>query len=169
MAELFATIFVEGVGTVAKWNRKRKERKRRRERHERNEENIRQRRRDAELRRDIAIVDALPGLRRDIESLINGLMPEGSPVLRRQNARNPLRSARSLSPLDIMDAVNLNEIEMDDIPVHFEKNEIHECTICLQNIDTDEVVTQCFHAFHHSCLNRWIAVKRECPTCRAAV
>lgn len=31
---------------------------------------------------------------------------------------------------------------------------------------TDYIVTDCNHAFHTSCLENWIKIKQECPTCR---
>ena len=31
---------------------------------------------------------------------------------------------------------------------------------------TDYIITDCNHAFHTSCLENWIKIKQECPTCR---
>ena len=30
-------------------------------------------------------------------------------------------------------------------------------------------IAPCGHVFHEACLQRWMAVKLECPTCRAAL
>lgn len=44
-----------------------------------------------------------------------------------------------------------------------------ECVICMVDIDPEDarrVVTPCSHLFHASCLEQWLDVKLECPTCR---
>ena len=47
------------------------------------------------------------------------------------------------------------------------------CTICLELIieiwDTEPTVciTKCGHIFHHKCLEKWFAEKKQCPVCRA--
>ena len=45
-----------------------------------------------------------------------------------------------------------------------------ECVICMTPVDTERaqtrMVTPCGHFFHPSCLQRWMDVKMECPTCR---
>ena len=46
-----------------------------------------------------------------------------------------------------------------------------DCAICMCPVEFDEpnsfMITPCHHAFHTECLNRWMDVKLECPTCRA--
>lgn len=46
--------------------------------------------------------------------------------------------------------------------------EAGECVICMLEISGEEGVctTPCEHRFHHGCLERWMDVKMECPTCR---
>jgi hypothetical protein len=48
-----------------------------------------------------------------------------------------------------------------------------DCIICLLPLDLDapqeRFLTPCGHAFHAPCLNRWLEVKQECPTCRRAL
>ena len=49
-----------------------------------------------------------------------------------------------------------------------------DCSICLSTIDLHDnraqfMLTQCDHVFHTSCLRSWMAVKLQCPTCRAAL
>lgn len=45
-----------------------------------------------------------------------------------------------------------------------------ECVICMNPLDVERtsarMVTPCNHFFHPDCLNRWMDVKMECPTCR---
>jgi len=47
-----------------------------------------------------------------------------------------------------------------------------ECVICMSEIDTEDgrhAVTPCAHRFHFDCLQQWLDVKMECPTCRATL
>ncbi|XP_068656687.1 transmembrane E3 ubiquitin-protein ligase FLY1-like isoform X2 [Aristolochia californica] len=46
-----------------------------------------------------------------------------------------------------------------------------DCVICMTTIDltqrsTDCMATPCDHFFHSGCLQRWMDIKMECPTCR---
>jgi hypothetical protein len=45
-----------------------------------------------------------------------------------------------------------------------------ECVICMCPVETQpcqaRMVTPCNHFFHTPCLERWMNVKMECPTCR---
>ncbi|CAD2086168.1 E3 ubiquitin-protein ligase, putative [Plasmodium vinckei brucechwatti] len=46
---------------------------------------------------------------------------------------------------------------------------IPECVICMYNIilnNTKYCVTPCYHIFHEKCLQQWMNIKMECPTCR---
>lgn len=48
-----------------------------------------------------------------------------------------------------------------------------ECVICMNVVDVAtagaRMVTPCGHVFHPHCLQRWMDVKLECPTCRRAL
>jgi len=48
-----------------------------------------------------------------------------------------------------------------------------ECVICMADLNPEggqhHVVTPCNHTFHRACLEQWMDVKMECPTCRAAL
>ncbi|CAK9099728.1 Transmembrane E3 ubiquitin-protein ligase FLY1 (Protein FLYING SAUCER 1) (RING-type E3 ubiquitin transferase FLY1) [Durusdinium trenchii] len=47
-----------------------------------------------------------------------------------------------------------------------------ECVICMLEIGPEDGViatTPCEHRFHEACLERWMDVKMECPTCRRAL
>jgi len=44
-----------------------------------------------------------------------------------------------------------------------------DCVICMSEIDPEDahrVTTPCSHSFHRVCLEQWMDVKMECPTCR---
>ncbi|KAF4675802.1 hypothetical protein FOL47_007228 [Perkinsus chesapeaki] len=59
-------------------------------------------------------------------------------------------------------------------PVQDEELGAPECVICMNDIDLSEtqdpelrpVITPCDHIFHAGCLEQWMDVKMECPTCR---
>lgn len=49
-----------------------------------------------------------------------------------------------------------------------------ECVICMSDIDPSKVprgiaTTPCNHIFHDACLQRWLDIKPECPTCRGSL
>lgn len=48
-----------------------------------------------------------------------------------------------------------------------------ECVICMGEITPEDghqrVTTPCEHRFHRICLERWMDIKMECPTCRTAL
>ncbi|KMZ86748.1 hypothetical protein PVBG_04406 [Plasmodium vivax Brazil I] len=47
-----------------------------------------------------------------------------------------------------------------------------ECVICMYDIvlkNRTYCVTPCLHIFHEKCLQQWMDVKLECPTCRGAL
>ncbi|GFP86403.1 transmembrane E3 ubiquitin-protein ligase 1 [Phtheirospermum japonicum] len=54
---------------------------------------------------------------------------------------------------------------------HQGSNQAIDCVICMTTIElsqrsNDCMVTPCDHFFHPSCLQRWMDIKMECPTCR---
>ncbi|KAG5188182.1 hypothetical protein JKP88DRAFT_206755 [Tribonema minus] len=47
-----------------------------------------------------------------------------------------------------------------------------ECAICYNVVDPSlrtHMVTPCDHCFHTECLQQWINIKMECPTCRSTL
>lgn len=55
---------------------------------------------------------------------------------------------------------------LDQDPIH-----ATDCVICMTSINlsqrtNDYMVTPCDHVFHSGCLQRWMDIKMECPTCR---
>ncbi|KAF1885419.1 hypothetical protein Lal_00029308 [Lupinus albus] len=58
----------------------------------------------------------------------------------------------------------------------FAQNTSHavDCVICMTGVDlsqrsNDCMVTPCDHFFHSGCLQRWMDIKMECPTCRRSL
>ncbi|XP_011100360.1 transmembrane E3 ubiquitin-protein ligase 1 [Sesamum indicum] len=54
---------------------------------------------------------------------------------------------------------------------HQGSNHAIDCVICMTTIElgqrsNDCMVTPCDHFFHSGCLQRWMDIKMECPTCR---
>lgn len=39
------------------------------------------------------------------------------------------------------------------------------CSICLE--ESPDVITQCNHQFHKSCLDEWLKIRTNCPLCRS--
>lgn len=55
-----------------------------------------------------------------------------------------------------------------------DSNHATDCVICMTAIDltqrpNDCMVTPCDHFFHSGCLQRWMDIKMECPTCRRSL
>ncbi|XP_024532225.1 transmembrane E3 ubiquitin-protein ligase 1 [Selaginella moellendorffii] len=53
-------------------------------------------------------------------------------------------------------------------------NMVVDCVICMAAVDigqrsSDCMVTPCDHVFHSGCLQRWMDIKMECPTCRRSL
>lgn len=64
--------------------------------------------------------------------------------------------------------------ELRTASVDVEKNiTVVECVICMAPVEVDggpsRMVTPCGHFYHTQCLNQWMDVKMECPTCRRAL
>lgn len=59
----------------------------------------------------------------------------------------------------------------DDDPViiyeNLLKNDVPECTICLDEMSEDDVrLKPCKHQFHRKCIQTWLNQSNECPVCR---
>jgi hypothetical protein len=53
-------------------------------------------------------------------------------------------------------------------------NQPIDCVICMTTIDltqrtSEYMVAPCEHIFHSGCLQRWMDIKMECPTCRRSL
>lgn len=46
----------------------------------------------------------------------------------------------------------------------------NECSICLSHVQPGDAfrTMPCFHTFHATCVDTWLAENRTCPTCRRA-
>ena len=43
----------------------------------------------------------------------------------------------------------------------------NECSICMNDIESDWQTTNCNHIFHNKCLSEWLEVNNSCPLCRS--
>lgn len=49
-------------------------------------------------------------------------------------------------------------------------NTEHDCSICLDELDSGECVSlPCNHSYHSSCITEWLKNNRKCPMCRGSV
>ncbi|XP_020582318.1 NEP1-interacting protein-like 2 [Phalaenopsis equestris] len=67
-------------------------------------------------------------------------------------------------------------IKLPSYVIPHNKRDGHEdsicCTICLQDIVGGETVRKlplCYHTFHLSCVDKWLAVHSSCPVCRQSL
>ena len=50
------------------------------------------------------------------------------------------------------------------------ENKQLECSVCLENIPGNELkYTECMHAFHEKCIDKWSGEKKNCPVCRYSI
>ena len=40
------------------------------------------------------------------------------------------------------------------------------CSICMEELTKNTVITKCGHVFHIDCLNKWLSKNYSCPVCR---
>lgn len=65
---------------------------------------------------------------------------------------------------------NYYRVVTADMAAHFGQSV--DCVICMAEVglqDPTHVITPCDHRFHRACLDKWMDVKMECPTCRAVL
>ena len=83
-----------------------------------------------------------------------------------------LKNIRSLADYDINVELelngeinkNMNKEEINKI----KKEKIHECTICLDDMETGKYLN-CGHVFHFNCIKEWIVQCKKCPNCKLPV
>jgi hypothetical protein len=99
----------------------------------------------------------------------------GLPIVRSSVSQQPRRNARSTTrPLPIKKPTKVNTLKHSETlpPAHFlnlipEENRI--CSICTECIANDSYLTKCYHLFHKTCIEKWVAMKGSaaaCPVCR---
>jgi SUMO ligase MMS21 Smc5/6 complex component len=60
------------------------------------------------------------------------------------------------------------------IDIHSRQDEIlatlvdHECSICLDKLISNAMITKCNHAYHINCINVWRKRHDTCPICRSS-
>lgn len=54
---------------------------------------------------------------------------------------------------------------------HHNDDSVIVCSVCSFDIkkNSEIVILNCDHQFHHACLTQWLKIKFECPNCRKAV
>lgn len=51
-------------------------------------------------------------------------------------------------------------------------SDVIDCVICMNPLDLElrnYMIAPCDHVFHRECLEEWMEVKMECPTCRCSL
>lgn len=55
--------------------------------------------------------------------------------------------------------------------IHDNKPYNDECIICKETIhmvsNSGNVISNCKHAFHLKCINKWLKIKKTCPICHS--
>lgn len=41
-----------------------------------------------------------------------------------------------------------------------------ECSICLEDLNSNLYALQCGHLFHENCIQKWLKLKKYCPVCQ---
>jgi hypothetical protein len=78
------------------------------------------------------------------------------------------KTSSSRVPLRDLDEMELGNVATDG-------SGGNDCVICMMEISAEHVstgatmLTPCGHMFHGACLERWMEIKLECPTCRSAL
>jgi len=61
-------------------------------------------------------------------------------------------------------------MSLDNVDNFYKNNKIGiaECSICLENLETNIAILVCNHRFHFKCIRKWCWKKRKllCPFCR---
>jgi hypothetical protein len=62
-------------------------------------------------------------------------------------------------------------IKIDKLELEYICGHDSECAICFENVckETGGHVKDCKHAFHNTCLQKWLNVNKSCPNCRKSL
>jgi len=92
----------------------------------------------------------------------HGALPHQAAMLLQQHRRPEFRAVPAMVIEEVLPVVRFDELEA---------RVGEDCAVCLSGIGGgDEVrrLSNCRHAFHRACLDRWMAHdQRTCPLCRA--
>lgn len=51
----------------------------------------------------------------------------------------------------------------------FTEFEVQDCAICLEILDSKQIVFKCGHVFHIDCISIWNKMQSSCPSCRMKI
>ena len=76
------------------------------------------------------------------------------------------KSSEDQNPSEIFNPDRISKYNISSYTLSNTNNKF-ECVICLENIKNGDLValTECFHMYHHSCLNGWLVINPICPIC----
>lgn len=80
-----------------------------------------------------------------------------------------------IKPLNNHDLEKLKQYtEIVDMKIsdQLEKNNQHQCSICMETIEMDQKIInlpKCTHHYHEDCLKEWLKYNGNCPICRNSV
>lgn len=89
------------------------------------------------------------------------------PIIRRMgltDKTNPHHPATD-EAIDTLQTINIDEVNQD----RDDEDKIHECSICICELDKDTVKTDCGHYYHKGCIVPWIKIHNRCPVCSELV
>eukprot|EP00927_Polykrikos_kofoidii_P052530 TRINITY_DN46408_c0_g1_i1.p1 TRINITY_DN46408_c0_g1~~TRINITY_DN46408_c0_g1_i1.p1 ORF type:complete len:340 (+),score=52.31 TRINITY_DN46408_c0_g1_i1:198-1217(+) len=81
-------------------------------------------------------------------------------------------SRRVLQMGTVLSGARLTDDEIEALPkVRFGRAEEQQCSICLENFISDDLLTElpCAHFFHVDCVARWFHSSTQCPLCRGTL
>jgi hypothetical protein len=76
------------------------------------------------------------------------------------------KSSENQIPSEIVNPDRISKFNISSYVLSNTRNTF-ECTICLEDIKDGDYVslTECFHIYHHRCLNGWLVINPICPIC----
>lgn len=66
-------------------------------------------------------------------------------------------------------AIKINYLMKQLKSVNNEDLESEECSICLETLETNTIITNCEHKFHATCIKQVIVTTNICPLCRSVI
>ena len=114
---------------------------------------------------DSNFVRLLQSLRDDHESL--------TPEMQRKSLyfQSFFRRFNETNIEDVLSEEQVNSIQKLKYKKNDKKISSDECSICLENFKTNQVVKllECKHCFHPECLDTWVKKHGLCPYCKCII